>query len=236
MDQRKATPLLPPPSLSFIAATPEASPIGSPEVQAAGDGPSAVLRSSASTRSPSDGRGKRKADAVERGSTPPKATTTLEPGFIHSSHSTTSSHAPPSYHRQKRAKVATSDQSSPRPPSRSGSMSAANTGSASSRGSAPRQQSGYTSRAPSRISQASVPISALVVPHAPSVVRSEMGTAYHMQNPRKPPRVKPTGWGLVFGDGGSPVQAWLFFVGFVLFPVWWVAGFGRAGTADAEAW
>jgi len=30
----------------------------------------------------------------------------------------------------------------------------------------------------------------------------------------------------VFGDGGSPVHAWLFFVGFVVFPAWFVAGFG----------
>jgi len=25
--------------------------------------------------------------------------------------------------------------------------------------------------------------------------------------------------------GGSPIHAWLFFLGFVLFPVWWIAGF-----------
>jgi hypothetical protein len=28
-------------------------------------------------------------------------------------------------------------------------------------------------------------------------------------------------------DGGSPVHAWLFFIGFVLFPIWWAAGFLR---------
>lgn len=76
-----------------------------------------------------------------------------------------------------------------------------------------------------------MPISALVSPHAPSVARSGMGTAYHMQDPRKPPRVQPTGWGLALGDGGwrqgggSPVHGWFFFIGFVLFPLWWVAGF-----------
>ncbi|KAJ6455423.1 hypothetical protein C8R45DRAFT_1036318 [Mycena sanguinolenta] len=220
MDQKKATSLLPLPSLSFIAATPEASPRFP---KASAEGASAVPSPPAPTRSPSDGRGKRKADAVDRGGTPPKVAAALEPRSLHPSHSTTSSHAPSSFHRQKSVKV---DPAPPRPPSRSGSVSAANTGSASSRGSAPRQHSGYPSRAPSRMSQASLPISALVAPHAPSVVRSGMGTAYHMHNPHKPPRLQPTGWGLVFGEGRSPVHAWLFFVGFVLFPVWWVAGFG----------
>ena len=25
--------------------------------------------------------------------------------------------------------------------------------------------------------------------------------------------------------GGSPLHAWLFFVGFIVFPLWWAAGF-----------
>ncbi|KAJ6449615.1 hypothetical protein C8R47DRAFT_999133, partial [Mycena vitilis] len=107
-----------------------------------------------------------------------------------------------------------------RAPSRTGSVSGANTGSASSRGSA-----AHPPRSASRISQASLPISALVAPHAPSVARSAGGTAYHMRDPRKPPRVQPAGWGLACGDGGaSPAHAWLFFAGFVLFPLWWLAG------------
>jgi hypothetical protein len=55
-----------------------------------------------------------------------------------------------------------------------------------------------------------------------------MGMAYHMQDPRRPARTQPTGWGLTLGDDGgrSPVHAWLFFTGFVLFPLWWVAAFG----------
>ncbi|KAJ7846867.1 hypothetical protein B0H14DRAFT_2771132 [Mycena olivaceomarginata] len=78
------------------------------------------------------------------------------------------------------------------------------------------------------MSQVSIPISALVSPHAPSVARSGMGMAYHMQDPRRPARTQPTGWGLTLGDDGgrSPVHAWLFFAGFVLFPLWWVAAFG----------
>ncbi|KAJ7904857.1 hypothetical protein B0H13DRAFT_745370 [Mycena leptocephala] len=233
MDQKKVvTPLLMPPSVSFTAPTPEGSPAGAARVRAASEGPSTVLRPPTPTRSHSDGstRGKRKADNVESGASSPKdtrATATLDPRPLHLSHSTTSSHAPSSFHRQKRAKIATPDPSPPRPPSRTGSISAANTGSASSRGSAALQHS----RAPSRMSQTSLPISAFVTPHAPSVARSAGGTAYHMRDPRRPPRVQPTGWGLVFGDGrwwqggGSPVHAWLFFVGFVLFPLWWVAGF-----------
>ncbi|KAJ7794611.1 hypothetical protein B0H14DRAFT_2532833 [Mycena olivaceomarginata] len=104
-------------------------------------------------------------------------------------------------------------QSEPRPTSQAESATAASIG------------------APSRMSQGSLPFSALVSPHAPSVARSAGGATYHMRDPRKPPRVQPTGWALTFGvgswrqGGGSPTHAWLFFVGFVLFPLWWVAGF-----------
>jgi hypothetical protein len=79
MDQKKATPQLAPPSLSFITPTPGPSPAG---LRATSDG-SSVLPSPAPTRSRSDGqiRGKRKADAVEGESTPPKdkATAALDP-------------------------------------------------------------------------------------------------------------------------------------------------------------
>ncbi|KAJ6554895.1 hypothetical protein DFH09DRAFT_1165835 [Mycena vulgaris] len=137
---------------------------------------------------------------------------------LNASHSTTaSSQAPSSFHRQKRAKLSMApDQSLSRPRSATGGS-----GSGSSRAS-PQRHARQLSRAPSH---ASLPISALVSPHAPSVARSAGGTAYHMRDPRKPPRVQPTGWGLESGDGGSPAHAWLFFIGFVLFPLWWVAGF-----------
>lgn len=90
------------------------------------------------------------------------------------------------------------------------------------------------------LSGVSIPISALVSPHAPSVSRS---SKFHMQDPRKPPRQRDTGWALRFrdeDDAGSPVQAWFFFVGFVLFPLWWVAAFTRTpqtrrvGGSDTE--
>ncbi|KAJ7776759.1 hypothetical protein DFH07DRAFT_797654 [Mycena maculata] len=238
MEQKKEGSTLMPPSLSFTAATPEGSPAAT-RTRAASEGPSAVLPPATPSRSQSDGgkRSKRKAEDVESGGTPPKdskATVTLDPRPHHvsHSHSTTSSHAPSSFHRQKRAKVSTTpDQSPPRPSSRAGSVIAANTGAGSSRASPPHQHTRQLSRAPSRMSQASsLPIAALVAPHAPSVARSAGGTGYHMRDPRKPPRVQPTGWGLEFGDGrwwrggGSPMHAWLFFVGFVLFPLWWVAG------------
>ncbi|THV03906.1 hypothetical protein K435DRAFT_817146 [Dendrothele bispora CBS 962.96] len=156
-------------------------------------------------------------------------------------------------------------------------------------------QDATPSRAPSRhsrrgsISAASIPISALISPHAPSI--SHRSTPYHMRDPHKPPRVQPTPWSLSFpeagpgeedylrgrlksmarsigsnsalkslkgkfrtkdagndGDeddkqhyddrepgssspigwiegGGSPLHAWLFFAGFILFPIWWIAGF-----------
>ncbi|KAI3610619.1 hypothetical protein WG66_007153 [Moniliophthora roreri] len=119
------------------------------------------------------------------------------------------------------------------------------------------------SRAPSRrgsISQASIPISALISPHAPSISTHTRAMQFHMRDPRKP-RIQPTPWTLALpqigpgerlslfdrlklgrglghhGDeeqhdlhtvgwtesGGSPLHAWLFFVGFVIFPVWWIA-------------
>jgi len=63
-----------------------------------------------------------------------------------------------------------------------------------------------------------------------------------MRDPRKPAPVQSTSWTLTFPSevqrgesrwelkswvdrGGSPLHAWLFFLGFVVFPSWWVASF-----------
>ncbi|KAJ4494653.1 hypothetical protein C8J55DRAFT_497236 [Lentinula edodes] len=132
------------------------------------------------------------------------------------------------------------------------------------------------------VSQVSIPISALISPHAPSI-SLHPSTTYHMRDPRKPSPVHPTSWSLSFPSagphergwlagcfnaltwgrfferafrrqikgkeqdiegqthqqeedggkfpvvdwtegGGSPIHAWLFFLGFILFPVWWIAG------------
>lgn len=92
------------------------------------------------------------------------------------------------------------------------------------------------------MSQASIPISAFISPHAPSISRS---TKFHMRDPRRPPkRPDDTPWGLRFAtedEPGSPIQAWCFFFGFLLFPIWWIAAlFLRvpttriAGDVDAE--
>ena len=74
------------------------------------------------------------------------------------------------------------------------------------------------------ISQASIPLSAIVSPRAPSV---EHLSKFHMRDPRKPRR-RPVGWGLRFGtpdDVGSPLHAWCFWLG-LLFPLlWWFASF-----------
>jgi len=114
-----------------------------------------------------------------------------------------------------------------------------------------------THRSPSRrsLSQASIPISALVSPHAPSIGR---GSQFHMRDPRKPPPIQPTPWTLSLPSrvpsdesrwertswierGGSPPHAWLFFLGFLIFPVWWCAAIfvpipqtRRLGGEDAE--
>ncbi|KAI1788844.1 hypothetical protein LXA43DRAFT_974577 [Ganoderma leucocontextum] len=91
------------------------------------------------------------------------------------------------------------------------------------------------------MSEISFPISALVAPHAPSM--SIRSGGYHMRDPRKPPRIRPTSWGLHLPsveEQGSPAHAWLFFVGFVLFPLWWFASFWRipptrlVGGTDTE--
>lgn len=90
------------------------------------------------------------------------------------------------------------------------------------------------------MSEVSIPISALVAPHAPSISRS---STYHMRDPRRPPKITPTEWSLRLrgpDDEGSPLQAWCFFFGFVLFPLWWVASFmgipktRRVGGTDTE--
>lgn len=74
------------------------------------------------------------------------------------------------------------------------------------------------------MSQVSIPISALVSPHAPSIVPSGK---FHMRDPRRPPKkLAETPWTLHFSteeEPGSPVHAWCFFLGFILFPVWWIA-------------
>lgn len=101
------------------------------------------------------------------------------------------------------------------------------------------QQPQHRERPPSRrsLSQASIPLSALISPHAPSINPS--GT-FHMRDPRKPSPVRSTPWSLSFPSqihvdeprwawkgwverGGSPLHAWLFFIGFIVFPLWWAA-------------
>lgn len=63
-----------------------------------------------------------------------------------------------------------------------------------------------------------------------------------MRDPRKPAPVQSTPWSLSFPSrvergesrwelrgwverGGSPLHAWMFFIGFVVFPLWWMASF-----------
>ncbi|KXN83151.1 hypothetical protein AN958_01822 [Leucoagaricus sp. SymC.cos] len=213
----------------------------------------------------SSGSGKRKAEEAaesEGNTTPPKeqkehrATFAPEPRAHRAS---ASSHAPSSF-RRKRARLSLpSDSSNPpsRPSSRTAmssvqeSPNAKNTGSWSSkksgRGSILTDTASNVRRAASAstqtharndscLSQASIPLSALISPHAPSITHS--GT-FHMRDPRKPGPIQSTSWSLSFPSrvddgeswwdrrswverGGSPLCAWLFFFGFVIFPVWWV--------------
>ena len=79
-----------------------------------------------------------------------------------------------------------------------------------------------------------------------------------MRDPRKPAPVQNTPWSLSFPSqlhegefrwswrgwverGGSPLHAWIFFIGFIIFPLWWAAALcipiprtRRLGGTDAE--
>ena len=192
-----------------------------------------------------------------------------------------SSHAPSSYNRSKRVRLTQSSdaRSASRSNSHTGSPNdsppnAKTTGSWSSRGSRGPTSHGHVATSSSHhshsngdpqtqphrpssrrsLSQGSIPLSALVSPHAPSVGHSG---SYHMRDPRKPPPIQSTTWSLTFPSqvqegeprwawkgwverGGSPLHAWLFFIGFILFPLWWGAAFipvrrtRRLGATDAE--
>ncbi|KAJ3830705.1 hypothetical protein F5880DRAFT_1467964 [Lentinula raphanica] len=191
-----------------------------------------------------------------------RATFAADPRPHRGSGTSSSSHAPSSYTRKRArlsTAATTSAAGIPRSSSRSEShrnQNATNTGmwnSTRSRNASIMRSQSRTShrsqhtsvaragsvapsgRAPSRrgsISQASIPISALISPHAPSISHPN-NSVFHMRDPRKPPRIQPTPWSLSFpqtGEGkgyirGSPPHAWLFFLGFILFPVWWIAAF-----------
>ncbi|CCM03740.1 uncharacterized protein FIBRA_05886 [Fibroporia radiculosa] len=209
---------------------------------------------------PTNTKGKRKAEELDI--TPPdqknghRATFLIPEENRRPHRLSESSRAPSSYHR-KRARLAASSPASS--PSRPGSgISAANaaswpsrttgsplhrTGShAASAGSMPRAESLASKRTDRRhsVSEQSIPISALIAPHAPSIGRS---SAYHMRDPRKPPKVQRTEWIPHLKseeEEASPLHAWCFFIGFILFPVWWIVSFcpipqtRQVGGSDTE--
>ncbi|KAF9649778.1 hypothetical protein BDM02DRAFT_1749187 [Thelephora ganbajun] len=172
-------------------------------------------------------------------------------------HSGSDLHAPSSF-RAKRARLSTSSHSPGPSPSRPDtSLNATNTSTwtstTSSKMRPPSRQQSVTkpsssktnsyrsdipsekvrsyerTRSMSQLSHTSIPVSALVSPRAPSVGKSLTST-YHMRDPRKPPRVQPTPWGLRLRtevEDGSPIHAWFFFLGFIIFPLWWFASVWR---------
>jgi hypothetical protein len=84
-------------------------------------------------------------------------------------------------------------------------------------------------RRTSILTNASIPVSAIVSPHAPSLSTRGAGGWYHMRDPQRP-TTTPTSWTPTLSSkvdgqrvGGSPVHCWLFLVGFILFPAWWIA-------------
>ena len=61
----------------------------------------------------------------------------------------------------------------------------------------------------------------------PSIDR--ISSTYHMRDPRRPLRRMESGWALRFRtvEEGSPVHGWLFYLAFVLFPLWWLGAVWR---------
>lgn len=188
-----------------------------------------ILRTDNSTPT----KGKRKADDLEEGTPPEKRkeasggsqkSTSFAADPVKDPRNRLSSSGIPSSYRVKRARLSAppSDPSTSRPGSRTSRISAA-------QGGIPHQLP-PRSQTPSRhsLSHVSVPISALISPHAPSVSRN---STFHMRDPRKPPK-RPAGtpWALRLtreDEPGSPIHAWFFYLAFVLFPLWWIASFWR---------
>ncbi|KAI0684530.1 hypothetical protein BC835DRAFT_1293015 [Cytidiella melzeri] len=90
------------------------------------------------------------------------------------------------------------------------------------------------------LSEISIPIGAIVSPQPPSLSRS---STYHMRDPRRPPRVHSTPWTphrKSEDEEASPIHAWIFYISFVLFPLWWIASFlpiprtRHVGGSDTE--
>ena len=108
--------------------------------------------------------------------------------------------------------------SPPRPHSRASRAKSMSAASASAGGRIPSRRS---------LSQASIPISAIVSPRAPTLSNH---STFHMRDPRKPPRRRPVGWSLRLRDAdddGSPFPAWAFWFGFFLPFLWFIASFWR---------
>ncbi|KAF8258885.1 hypothetical protein EI94DRAFT_1619200 [Lactarius quietus] len=202
-------------------------------------------------------KGKRKAEDVD--TTPPdskKATFAVPASPREHTSSHTSSLAPSSYHNKRARLSGPSPTPTPsnahntgtyssRTSSRlmrapSSTRSARPVSSSTAPGAGPPESASERERRRS-VSQRSIPISALVTPHAPSIGRAS--SAYHMRDPRRPPRRMETGWALRFRtteEEGSPVHAWMFYIALVFFPLWWVAAFWRVpktrvvGGTDTE--
>ena len=184
-----------------------------------------------------------------RHATPTKLTIALPPASrtTASPRDRTSSLAPSSFfHHNKRARL-----SGPSPSPAPSNTNAHNSGTYSSRTSSRARAPSSTRSGPHdnasererrySHSQRSIPISALVTPQVPSMGRPS--SAYHMRDPRRPPRRMETSWALrlrTAEEEGSPVHAWLFYLAPVLFPLWWVGAVWRVpqtrvvGGTDTE--
>ncbi|KAI5123102.1 hypothetical protein M0805_001458 [Coniferiporia weirii] len=244
------------PSLSVIAPTPQGSPNRSKNESPTNTQPVAGEGLQVSTPLSDKSKGKRKAEDSEDGSPPgsrgskgKKTTFAAEGKRPHLS--STVSHAPSSFQSAQSQKsrkrvrlsspMSTPDQSLPESTGAVGTVSSltslrsAITGAhfqrpssraSSARGSGPSPYPDPRTKHRS-LSQTSIPLSAIVSPHPPSIDRL---STFHMRDPRRPPSRRTVGWRLRFAEGedkGSPLHAWAFWFGFFLPLFWWIASVWR---------
>jgi hypothetical protein len=134
------------------------------------------------------------------------------------------SHAPSSFRQAKRIRLSTPSHSPPH----DGQSSAQHSPPGSPGSRRPSSLRSLTANSVNlrTLSQSSIPLRAIVSPKPPSIDRR---STYHMRDPElPPPRRMSAQW-----TGGArkdeeigrvfPLQGWAFMVGFLLFPMWWVA-------------
>ncbi|KAF8515271.1 hypothetical protein JB92DRAFT_74652 [Gautieria morchelliformis] len=220
------------PFVSVTGPTPSASPRDS---QIPDEGPSGS-GGSANGKISSISQGKRKKEVESEDETQPNEPNTrsiLLKRRDNSTRTSDASHAPSSFRHAKRIRLSTPSHSPPH----DGYSHHSRTGSPASRPPSSLRTLPPDAINPRTLSQSSIPLRAIVSPKPPSIDRN---SSYHMRDPALPPsRRTSTQWtgsarmdeniGRVF-----PLQAWAFVMGFLVFPLWWVAAAAPVGWGWAR--